>query len=707
MIDVYPFLLLIGLCLLTGYGLLAIIPLGADAERPGAIEAMGLGLAGLVVALSLLVLVVPVKWALGLVLALSMGSVLWKQLRSAEPLRIGFSWLLFLVCAFAIAWGHIRPEGTGLFEGTANHDSLYYVAGASRLLEHGLGALPDAAPPVYQMLDRFWGVTSALQRTGSFVLLGALGAAAGAPSEDVYVGCSLALLLMFALLAPSLAVRPDDRGLRGAIVYAVGVVAMLVCGIVWFTLLNSNFANLLALPLVVVALSGWLRCKRKPDLLGYLLIAMPMAALVVGYPELLVIAAGLLAVDAVASMAMREGSAASYARVLAIAAVASVVLVLPYMVGMALTAKTLEAVSTGGGDDNTFLLKAPWYHWLIAIERIWWLKEGFWNWLTLGWMSVGLGLALLGRARSLAVAALVVYASLVSFVVLRGYGYGEVKVVQYAGPFVHMVAVLGIVESLLPIRGRRWVQVLAVACGGALALSSYNAIRTLSAFSATYEASKVYDDTYRRLQGLLPADGAPVLIAETLSSKEDYRFFRAHWLAYALRDRVLVYPAKGEDGYLRGGYAHDQLMAREHMMGDVRYVVAPTAGLMADPLDQRGRKIGFSDEYVVLDVHTQGGAVILPIAGVGDARDGQRSIGRNAEFEVQVWTAPSSALAVTLCPGSSDVDVIIDGEARGLLHPGVAQDFPIKTGHSHVLLSPQNDGGAHLCRPTVGQQARR
>lgn len=195
--------------------------------------------------------------------------------------------LILAVCAGLAAWRLFSLFGIGFstpFEGTGNHDDLWYVIDADWIFSHSLSA-PFPSDPSFPLSFTARSNIGATPRVGAESLLVLAASLTGRPIVAVYEPV-FALGSVLQIFAASLGLLYRPRAGRGETVLAFATIALSPFAL--FIFANNNYATCWGL----VFLGGFYWSFRQMLWMegGGLAAAIFLAALIVSYPELLPIA---------------------------------------------------------------------------------------------------------------------------------------------------------------------------------------------------------------------------------------------------------------------------------------------------------------------------------------------------------------------------------------------------------------------------------
>jgi len=482
------------------------------------------------------------------------GYVVWTYVAAALALIALRLWP-------AVAIGHLTP-----FEGTGNHDELYYVFVAERLLHESVATM--AAVPHTGTLLPFDAI---LPRVGaeSFIVLYAH--ALGMTTAMAYPVASVlgSLLWAAATSAIVMSATGTNRVLARVAGIALVVASPQVAGIVANNNLAMLFGSAFVGPFVWALDRALARAKpRPPAVLAALCGAAALACYVEILPTLLV--AGSV-VAGLAAWRRRMPIRRLLAHVAAVAAIGVACYPLLAWDAPITLARHMTARLTAGAWDSLLAGSDP----VGVLLRTFTLDPSIpgawrrrWSWLVAG--SIVVALCMTGRRAWLAVAPLMAAGVLaLASALALDYHYGELKGIQtLAMPLAALVALVAVrwMDALRPTRlvgvpsahpasldrlGPA-IHLAFLACGAvALAFQCYAFAADFARYTALAQAKHLTRDmlALATLGPVLPADAATYVSADL----GEYPFLRSRWIAYELRDRPLIFhPRYHGGGYLRG-----------------------------------------------------------------------------------------------------------------------------------------------------------
>jgi len=322
----------------------------------------------------------------------------------------------------ALAMRHLTP-----FEGTENHDDLWYVYGADWLFDHSLNA-PVPSDPDFPFLASAGANVAHLPRIGAeslIVYLASIGQVSVAQAYSVAFAVG-SVFLFYASALGLLAHRqwgPHDLPLA-LVIIAVSPVALFIFG-------NSNFSTCFGL--VFLAGSYWFLRQALGDWDDKMAAGVSgifLGALIASYPELLSVAAPaalVLTVQSSLSWRRRIGRLATVGLVAVLVAPMAIVSVL----SIYLSASSAAQV----GSDPMFLRSISWSNIVLILTAF------DTDLIARSFGPVGVAMASLVILLSLVSAPRVIWTGsaglllggLAIFVAmyLKAYGYGGMKAVEF------------------------------------------------------------------------------------------------------------------------------------------------------------------------------------------------------------------------------------------------------------------------------------
>lgn len=235
----------------------------------------------------------------------SLRSKFAADLSRVRPRSVALIALLLLITAWTTVFplGH---HGAILFEGSPNHDSIYYVVNARWLLDHTVGEPLAYTPasPLMSMSFMFFGPHARLGRLGSESLLAFIAASLRKDPVYLYHGGQALVMAVAAITAigtlPRAVLeeisRTSVRGIAAAVAVSLAPQTLQMA-------VNSNYASAYGTVLFTTAIAMWFMARERWLNYGLLVAA---GALIASYPEQMPIAAGVAGAICLVAWATRQ-----------------------------------------------------------------------------------------------------------------------------------------------------------------------------------------------------------------------------------------------------------------------------------------------------------------------------------------------------------------------------------------------------------------
>lgn len=578
-------------------------------------------------------------------------TALWQDIREVLRGRPGGVALVLAGYLILLLWPVMKDPGSLFYDGTSNHDSFFWVAGAEHLKRHTYFELPGHTPtqPLLGTASAIVGWNPAWGRMGAEGLLALASSVIGVSPIKLYLyatACLYFAWLAGAWLALKTFVTANPG--RPAALALAGLQPVFA-----FFYGNSNLPNLLGAltgAAFVIAFERALRSRRagRPESDGYLVLAaLAFHGLLCAYPEMtpfVLLPAGLLCLRHWWQAGFRAGW---WPCVLAGGSI---------LLGVALNVATtirafhgfLESFGMARADENWANLFSP----LGLAEHVPGLVSlsvpaarqlGPWlGWpLTFVLLAAALLVVLRARDRLGLLAVFSGSAALLLYTLVTGFAYGWQKTVQFSGVLVGMVFPAAVVHALVAALGEsgrlnRWLARLSLA-----AVPVFLAFATAMNFRETYKWSdrKVISADWFALRDASRTTlrQAPVLVE---AASFPMAFFHGMWSAYFLTDSRLYFGARGEQngGYLRGGVAQE---GRFDIPAPAAYLVGRA---WADTFDANSPRLLSGREYALLGRANR----VLDLSGVFPL-NGVPEVA-SARLALELAPAVASRLQFTLTP---------------------------------------------------------
>lgn len=540
--------------------------------------------------------------------------------RGRENLVLGAGALFFL----CLLWPVLQNPATIFYDGTSNHDSFFWVAGAEHLKRSTYMAAPLVSPtqPLTHSAVAIIGWQPPWGRMGAEGLLAMVSSVINVSPLKLFLYATASLQFTWVALA-WLALRTFYGSISSRYVAA----ALVCCQSVFvFFFSNSNLPNLLGAlagaTLVIAtqrALTAAAGAGRGALLL---LVTLSFHGLLCAYPEMVpfvLLSAGLLWLRAWFAAGPR---AAARPCLLVAAAI-----ILGALLNGATTLRAwhgfLASFAAARADTSWANLFNP----LILPEYLPALASlsvpaarslGHW----LGWpltLAFVLAIALLIRGARDRVGLAAVFAGsilLIGYTIAEDFAYGWQKSVQFAGVFFSMAFPAAALDALQRARsgGMAWRRIVTAALAGvALYLGYATAMEIREGYK--WSNRKVISADWFKLRSHVGEHlrGQTVLIEPATFRMA---FFHGMWAAYFLRDSHIYYAARGDEN---GGYLRFYVRTEHHpeMPAPQAYLVSRAWG---DGFDANSPRILTGREYVLLQKSNRvlGLSGFQPVNGMPD-----------------------------------------------------------------------------------------
>jgi hypothetical protein len=520
--------------------------------------------------------------------------------RARDNLVLGAGALFFL----CLLWPVLQNPATIFYDGTSNHDSFFWVAGAEHLKRSTYMAAPLVSPtqPLTHSAVAIIGWQPPWGRMGAEGLLAMVSSVINVSPLKLFLYATASLQLTWVALA-WLALRtfygaPSSRYIAAALVCLQSVFV--------FFFSNSNLPNLLGAlagaTLIVATQRALTIAAGAGRGAALLLVTLSFHGLLCVYPEMVpfvLLSAGLLWLRAWFAAGPR---AAARPCLLVAAAV-----ILGALLNAATTLRAWHGFMASFAAARADTSWANLFNPLILPEYLPALASlsvpaarslGHW----LGWpltlaFALAIGLMFRGARDRLGLAA--VFAGsvlLIAYTIAEDFAYGWQKSVQFAGVFFSMAFPAAALDALHRARNGsvHWQRLVTVALAG---IALYLGYATAMEIREGYKWSnrKVISADWFKLRSHVGEHlrGRPVLIEPATFRMA---FFHGMWAAYFLRDGHIYYAARGDEngGYLR---FYVRTEADPEMPPPNAYLVSRPWG---DGLDANSPRILTGREYMLL-----------------------------------------------------------------------------------------------------------
>jgi hypothetical protein len=651
-------LILLGLpaaLLLSGYWLAALLTDSAPQERLAFGLATGLGV--LVAAVSVVNLFRPLSgpWAyaclapVGLTLLLPRSRAsLARDLFASVKDTPRFTLIAGAIFAILLLWPVIVDPSALFYDGTSNHDSFFWIAGAEHLKRHTYMQMPvvTAVQPLTHPAGAFVGWSPPWGRMGAEGLLALASSVVGLAPLKLYLYGTASLGIVWCALAGLIVrtfVHPAPTRLTSAAVMCLQPVFIFFYG-------NSNLPNLLGAltgTATIIAVERALRAgwERRTEFTAWAtLAALSLHGLLCSYPEMVpfvLLPCGLLWLR---PWFTRSASVTT-----------RLMLTVALLAGLVLNpASTIRAVngflvsfSSARADTSWANLFNPLelaeYIPALATLSIPGTKElGAW----LGWpvslvILAALVIAVRGsRDRFGLLAGLAGGAALLAYTITADFGYGWQKTVQFSGLFIAATIPAAAIDALWRLRP-------ATAVRRRLANATLTVLVVFVAYATIMNCRDIYKWSNRKVVSedwfaLRDLSRGPLRDAPVLVDAATFRmaFFHGMWATYFMRDSHLYFGGRGEES---GGYL------REYVTNEANTKIpAPAAILVgrqwADAFDANSPRLLTGREYALVQKANR----VVAMSGVVPGEGVPEGVTEKSSIEI----VPHSAchLVVELVP---------------------------------------------------------
>lgn len=532
------------------------------------------------------------------------GRALWQDAvaawRGRENLVLGAGALFFV----ALLWPVLQNPATIFYDGTSNHDSFFWVAGAEHLKRSTYMAAPLGNPtqPLTHSAEAIIGWQPPWGRMGAEGLLAMVSSVINVSPLKLFLYATASLHFTWVALA-WLALRTFYGELSSRY-----VAAALVCfqPVFVFFVSNSNLPNLLGALAGATLLIATQRAFTTPTRAGQngllLLVALSLHALLCVYPEMVpfvLLPAGLLWLRGLVAAGPRAGlrSGLLVAGAVVLGVLLNGATTLRAWHGFLASFAAARADTSWANLFNPLILAeylpalatlsvpaarslGPWFGWPLTVA-----------------FACGIGLMFrFARDRTGLAAVFAGSVLLVAYTIVADFAYGWQKSVQFAGVFFGLAFPAATLDAL--DRARRGNGARRRAGTAALAaVAVFLGYATAMEIREGYKWSnrKVISADWFKLRSQVAESlrGATVLVEPATFRMA---FFHGMWSAYFLRDARIYYAERGDEngGYLRY-YVHTE--ADPEMPPPAGYLVSRSWG---DSFDANSPRILTGREYVLL-----------------------------------------------------------------------------------------------------------
>ncbi len=505
-----------------------------------------------------------------------------------------------------LLWPVLQTPSSLFYDGTSNHDSFFWIAGAEHLKRHTYMEMPviSAVQPLTNQTSAIIGWQPAWGRIGGEGLLALASSIVGLSPLKIYLYGTASLALVWIALA-YLGVRTfvTETPSRVALAALFGLQPVFI-----FFYGNANLPNLCGTLTGTAAIIGLERALRagpgrRAEFTAWgALVVLSLHGLVCSYPEMvpfILLPCGLLWLRPWFTRGPR-----AYWRA---AGLLAAIIIAGFALNPATTLRgvngfkvSFDAARADNNWANLFnpLDLAEYIPGLVTLN-ISGAKELEW------WFGIPLSLLLLAagglvvwrsRDRFGLLAGLSGGAILLVYTLATGFLYGLQKTVQFSGLFVAIVFPFAAIDTLWKLRDRSpaWRRTGLAAVAALAVFFAYATVMNCRDIYKWSDRKVISTDWFAlRDQSRTTFAQAPVLV-EAGSFK--MAFFHGMWAAYFLPDSHIYYGMRGEEsgGYLRSNVVNEA----------TQKIPQPAAVLVgsawADTFDANSPRLLTGREYVLL-----------------------------------------------------------------------------------------------------------
>ncbi|MBB3225865.1 hypothetical protein FHW69_000455 [Luteibacter sp. Sphag1AF] len=594
--------------------------------------------------------------------------------------------ILGIVMAVVLCNLPIPLYGAILFEGTSNHDSIYYVTNARWMMAHASTETLAYSPldPFYSISRFFFADHAPLGRIGSEALLGFVSSVARRDPVYLYnpmqaVATATGIFALYALLPHNVATMMKRISLRSACV----AISLALAPAAMQMVLNSNFAN--AFGTILLTAFVVFACRSRPAWLDPI-PAVIFAALLATYAELAPIGLGVVGSIMLCTWLLREATFTEAVvrgvRILCVVALGAIVFFwISSSAIWVIKGAYFEASTQGTAWGDPYAgLKGPRY--LVAFLTT---TRGVLEHIPKGaiWLSilVVIASALLARREKkeepFYIGVALGFLVLAGMIVFKEFNYGKMKIAEYFSLFLPPMMLFAVARA--PGTRKRWSGALStlalvliaglhISCAYAMVMQSLNFgekkhintdLMTISAAASAH------------------ANGRPISARFT-----EQPYFFSMWFTYFAKTPVVFSNDFGGGGYL-ASYTNDHPAAPFESaplaVGQDEYMRA--ASFPAEPVLTRGRftviDLEHGSRFSVSGLHANEGPFSWMPKEITITVHGERAKYINAVFAHR-FIPESPTEPVTIRTDESTCETEFDAERNEV-------SFPLPPGKKHTI----------------------
>jgi hypothetical protein len=578
---------------------------------------------------------------------------LWQDMRAAtrETSRLAIACVILFYGLLLLPV--LLTPATIFYDGTSNHDSFFWIAGAEHLKRHTYMELPvaSAVQPLTSTAAAFVGWKPPWGRIGAEALLAMASSVVGLSPLKLYLYATASLAIVWAAIA-FLVLRTfvSERPGRFAGACLLGLQPIFV-----FFYSNANLANLFGILTGTAAIVGVERAFRAgtkplPEFMAWTaLVALSLHGLICSYPEMIpfiLLPCGLLWLRPWFTRGPRAAWRPAFG--VAVAVIASLAL------NPATTIRGargfIESYVKARADLSWANLFSPLdlaeYIPAIVTLSIPGAKEleGWAGW-PLSALIVALAALVAWRSRDRfgLLAGLAGGAVLLGYTLTTGFAYGWQKTVQFSAVFVAVVIPVAAIALLdaWPRTGRRFAQALAAVLAVFMAYATVMNCRDIYKWS---DRKVISADWFAlRAESRGPLRDAPVLVE---AATFRMAFFHGMWAAYFLNDSNIYYGQRGEEN---GGYL------RNYILNEAKVEIPPPAAVLvgrawAETFDANSPRLVAGREFALLQKSNR----VIAMSGVSPANGVPDKV--SGDFSIDILPHSASELQIELAPRLADTN---------------------------------------------------